>query len=154
MVRIVFAAALAVITWMPAHAQNASPDSENGRYTFHQAPEGLLRLDSRTGQVSLCSKRAAGWACQTVPDERTALETEISRLQGENAALKKEMIARGIALPGGLTASERPGGKSDEVLLKLPNDADLERVMTFFEKVWRRLIGMVQSMHKEMEKKG
>src|SRR6266540_1334045 len=108
-----------------AFAQNSTPDSENGRYSFNQLPDGLLRLDGRTGQVSLCSKRAIGWACQAVPDERTALETEINRLQGENVALKKELIARGIALPGGINAPQRPAGKSDELVLQLPSDADL-----------------------------
>jgi hypothetical protein len=26
-------------------------------------PDGVLRLDSRTGQVSQCSRSDAGWAC-------------------------------------------------------------------------------------------
>ena len=149
----VVAAAL-TFTIPAARAQNATPDSENGRYTFNQTADGLLRLDGRTGQVSLCSKRAVGWACQAVPDERLALETEISRLQGENVALKKELIARGIALPSGIKTPDRPAGKSDELVLQLPSDADLDRVMTFFEKVWRRFVDMVQSMQKEMDKKG
>ena len=44
----------------------------------------MLRLDTRTGQVSLCAKQSAGWACNAVPDERNALENEITRLQREN----------------------------------------------------------------------
>ena len=136
-----------------AHAQSATPASENGRYTFNQSADGLLRLDGRTGQVSLCSKRTVGWACQTIPDERAALETEIGRLQGENATLKRELIARGVPLPGGVKAPERPA-KSDELVLQLPSEADLDRVMSFFEKVWRRLVDMVQSTRKEMDKKG
>jgi hypothetical protein len=137
-----------------AQAQSATPDSENGRYTFNQSADGLLRLDGRTGQVSLCSKRTVGWACQTIPDERAALETEIGRLQGENATLKRELIARGMPLPSGVKAPERPSAKSDEPMLQLPSDADLDRVMTFFEKVWRRFVDMVQGMQKEPEKKG
>src|SRR5205085_1955467 len=73
-------------------SQGAAPDNQNGRFSFNQVAEGLLRLDLRTGQVSLCSKREAGWACQVMPDERAVLESDIARLQGENAALKKEMI--------------------------------------------------------------
>jgi len=34
-----------------------------------------------------------------VPDERSALETEIARLQDENATLKKEPLARGLPVP-------------------------------------------------------
>ena len=47
---------------------------------------------------------AAGWSCQTVPDERAALENEIGRLQGENAELKKSLLRRGIELPPGVMA--------------------------------------------------
>lgn len=137
----------------PALAQNAPPDSDNGRYSFSSVSDGMLRLDSRTGQVSLCSKREAGWACQIVPDERAALETEIGRLQSENAALKKEMIARGIPLPAGMSKPES-ATKSDELSLKLPSDADLERVMSFFEKAWRRLMQVIQSTQREMERGG
>ena len=43
----------------------------------------------------------SGLGLQPVPDERTALENEIARLQRENGALKKDMLARGLPLPGG-----------------------------------------------------
>jgi len=135
-----------------AQAQTATPDSENGRFTFNQVPDGLIRLDTRTGQVSLCNKRTVGWACQAVPDERAALETEIGRLQSENATLKKEMIARGVPLPGGIRTD--PSAVRPQIELKLPSDADIDRMMTFMEKMWRRLIDMVQRMQKDVEKKG
>src|SRR5260370_4440620 len=45
-----------------ASAQTATPDSENGRYSFSAVADGVLRLDSRTGQVSQCSRSDAGWA--------------------------------------------------------------------------------------------
>jgi hypothetical protein len=154
MIRAAFAASIVALLTMPAAAETTPrPDDENGRYTFSQVPDGLLRLDSRTGHVSICNKRAVGWACQIVPDERSALETEIVRLQNENVALKKELIGRGIALPSGSRAPDRSPDKSNELVLKLPNDADLDRAMTFFEKVWKRLIEMVQSVQKEQDKK-
>lgn len=136
-------------------AQTAMPDSENGRYSFSQTTDGALRLDTRTGQVSTCSKRDAGWTCRVVPDERTTLEAEIARLQGENATLKKELMARGLPVPGvpgpqGARPDSRPG----EPDLKLPSDAEVDKMMSFLEKLWRRLIDMVQSVQKDMEKKG
>jgi hypothetical protein len=129
-----------------AHAQTVTPDSENGRYTFSQVTDGMLRLDTRTGAVSLCAKQAAGWSCNTVPDERTALENEIGRLQRENGALKKEMIARGIPLPGNVTGLPSTGSDQREFSVKvpMPSDADIDRAMSALERMWRRLVDMVQ----------
>ena len=81
-------------------AQSAPVESDDSRYTFNRVDGGYLRLDGRTGQVSICTRRAVGWACQAVADERTALEAEIARLQVEIVALKKELLAHNLALPG------------------------------------------------------
>jgi hypothetical protein len=100
--------------------------------------------------VSQCSRSGAGWACTAVPDERSALESEIARLQGENAMLKKELLARGLPLPG---VSSPSAAKPDEPELKLPSDAEVDKMVSFLEKVWRRLIEMGTTLQKELEKK-
>jgi hypothetical protein len=87
-----FALMMSLTALAAASAQPATPDSENDRYSFNPVADGVLRLDTRTGQVSQCSKSDAGWTCNAVPDERSTLETEIARLQGENATLKKELL--------------------------------------------------------------
>jgi hypothetical protein len=131
-------------------AQTATPDSENGRYSFNPVADGVLRLDTRTGQVSQCSQSGVGWTCKAVPDERSALETEIARLQGENATLKKELLARGLPVPG---VSSPPVAKPAEPELKLPSDAEVDKVISFLEKAWRRLIEMGRTLQKDLEKK-
>ena len=135
---------LALLILAPSAQAQTPPDSENGRYTFSQVPDGMLRLDTRTGAVSLCAKKDAGWACNTVPDERQALENEIARLQRENGELKKDMLARGLPLPGGVASA--PSAQQRELNLKvpLPSDAEIDRVMSAFEKMWRRIVDMVQ----------
>jgi hypothetical protein len=135
---------LALLAFAPSAQAQTAPDTENGRYTFSQVSEGMLRLDTRTGAVSLCAKKEAGWACNTVPDERLALENEIARLQRENGAVKKDMLARGLPLPGGVASA--PSAQQRELNLKvpLPSDAEIDRVMSAFEKMWRRIIDMVQ----------
>jgi hypothetical protein len=118
------AIAMSLASLTTASAETATPDSQNGRYSFNPVADGVLRLDTRTGQVSECSRSDAGWACKLVPDERSALEIEIARLQNENERLKKELLARGPPIPGGPGPS--PAKPSEE--LKLPSDADVDNV--------------------------
>ena len=136
---------LAFLALAPSVQAQTAPDSENGRYTFSQVADGMLRLDTRTGAVSLCAKKDAGWACNAVPDERAALENEIARLQRENGALKKDMLARNLPLPPGVSAPQS-AQRERELQLKvpLPSDAEIDRMMTVFEKMWRRLVDMMQ----------
>jgi hypothetical protein len=153
-----FLAIVSALLFIPAatHAHDPSPETENGRYSFNRVEEGFLRLDHRTGQVSLCDRRAVGWACQAIPDERTALESEIMRLQNENAALKTEMLSRNLPPPGtgrDNAQADRQAARRGEPTLRLPSDEDLERAKTFIEKVWRRLVEMMMNLQKEVLRK-
>lgn len=87
----VLALAVALAGFPAIAAAQSTPDSENGRYTFTAIADGVLRLDTRTGQLASCHNRIAGWSCYAVPDERAALDTEIGKLQGENIGLKSEL---------------------------------------------------------------
>lgn len=153
MTRIAIAGVLAGALWgglcavNPAQAQTA-PDNENGRFSFHRADEGYLRLDTRTGQVSICARKPVGWACHPVPDERTALEGEIARLQTDNGLLKKELLARNLPLPGSVK-KDSPLTKVPDVELKAPSDSDLDRVFSFMDKVWRRLAETMSAIQRD-----
>lgn len=72
----------------PAVAENGA--AANGRYTMTPVADGFLRLDTRTGQVSLCSVAGGEAQCRSSADERAALEAEIGRLAKENADLKAQ----------------------------------------------------------------
>lgn len=144
-------------------AAQSAPDSENGRYTMTAIPEGVLRLDTRTGTVSTCSKNDAGWACYAVPDERAALDAEIGRLQAEVEKLKAELAA-GPTVSGKI---DEPMPKSDSLKkaepkvaegdrrleIPLPSDQDVDRVMSFLERAWRRLIEMAGRVQKDVSGK-
>jgi hypothetical protein len=146
MIRHVIALAILAGPALPAFAQ--APDTEDNRYQLNQVDDGYLRLDLKSGQVSLCSRRPAGWACQAVPDDRAAYEGEIARLQGENAALKKALLDRGLALPGAIKPGA-PTAQGDSEP-KPPGNADADRVLGKLEKAWRRLVDMVTSFQKEL----
>src|SRR3954464_6687279 len=94
------AAVLALGVADAAAAPQGMPDTENGRYALSSTPDGVLRLDTRTGAISTCNNSGAGWACYAVPDERSALDTEIGRLQADNERLRKELAAREPTVAG------------------------------------------------------
>ena len=131
--------------------ESAAVDNEDSRFTFYRTTDGFLRLDGRSGEVSLCTRRPVGWACATVPDERAALEGEINRLQKDNAALKKELLAHDLPLPAGVKPDQPTTGKG-EPRVSLPTDADLNEVATFIEKLWQRVVEMVTKAQRDMMK--
>ena len=138
----------------PAAAEQPSPpEGGDARFTFHRADDGYLRLDGRSGQVSMCNRRSSGWQCQLVPDERAALEAEISRLQSDNAALKKELLSRSLPLPNGM-GPDQGTPKSNLQRPHLPDDAELNRIMGMLEKVRRRMVDMILSVQRDLQKRG
>ncbi|KJC43349.1 hypothetical protein [Bradyrhizobium sp. LTSP857] len=144
-------------------AAQSAPDSENGRYTMTPIQEGVLRLDTRTGTVSTCTRSGAGWACYAVPDERSALDAEIGRLQAEVEKLKGQLAAGPTvsgkvdeALPksDSLKKAEPKVAEGDRrIEIPLPSDQDLDRAMSFLEKAWRRLIDMANRVQKDVSGK-
>ena len=132
----------------PARADEPTPDTEGGRYVFSKQANGVLRLDTRSGAVSLCSEQPVGWACQTAPEDRAVFENEIARLQSENAALKKALLARGLPLPPGV-APDAPAAQNDSTL-RLPSDADIDRAIAFVGHFWQRFVDAIARFQKQV----
>jgi hypothetical protein len=145
------AAAICVALAAPALAEGEMPDSEHGRYSFSKVAEGFLRLDTQTGQVSVCSPRAVGFACQAAPDDRAVLENEIAQLRTENAGLKKEMLAHGLALPGsGATAPEGSTAHDNDITIRLPDNSEIDRMVAYAGQLWHRFVEAVARAQKQV----
>jgi hypothetical protein len=140
------------------------PDTENGRFALSPVPDGLIRLDTRSGAVSTCNNTGTGWACYSVPDERAALDAEIGRLQADNEKLRAQLAAREPAATGKVDEAmpksdllKKPEPKVAEgerkIEIPLPSDRDMDRVMSFLEQAWRRLIDMANRVQKDVSGK-
>ncbi len=147
------------------------PDKENGRYMLSQVSDGVIRLDTRTGAVSNCNNSGTGWACYAIPDERAAYDAEIGRLQADNERSKAEIerlkteLASRAPLAEDKSAEAQP--KSDapkaaepkaadnprKIEIPLPSDRDMDRVMSFLEQAWRRLVEIANRMQKDVSGK-
>lgn len=139
----------AVAFTAPATAGDATPDAAGGRYMFNNTADGVVRLDTQSGQVSLCSQKGINWVCEAAPEDRAVLENEIARLRAENGALKKDILARGLPLPPGAmpeTAQNNATQNSatqNSITVPLPSDADLDRMTAFANRMWNRFKEMV-----------
>lgn len=133
-----------------ARAEETTPDSGGGRYTFSKVTEGLARLDSETGEVSICSQRTVGWACQAVPEDRAVLENEIARLRHENVALKKVILSHGLPLPAGAAAEVPPAAHDDNRAPGVGVETDVDRVIAFVGRVWHRLVEAIAQAQKQV----
>jgi hypothetical protein len=160
-------AAIAVLFCLGGSGSAAAasmPDTENGRYALAPVADGVLRLDTRTGAVSTCNNTGTGWACYAVPDERAALDAEIGRLQADNEKLKAELAAREPTVPGKIDeplpkadSLKKPEPKVAEgerkIEIPLPSDRDMDRMMSFLERAWRRLVEIANRMQKDVSGK-
>lgn len=127
--------ALVTVLSSPALAAEETP----GRYSMSATDDGMLRLDTQTGAVSLCTGKAGRWVCRSISDDRLALENEIDRLSDENQRLKDELAQRSAGLPPGVKPQpEAPGSW-------VPSDKHVEEFMTFFEKMMKRLKQIAES---------
>src|SRR5437899_244695 len=162
--KIVAATAVACCVAGSGAAAGPMPDTENGRYTLSPVADGVIRLDTRTGTVSTCNNSGIGWACYAVPDERAALDAEIGRLQADNEKLKTELAAREPAAPGKIDeplpkadSLKKPEPKVAEgerkIEIPLPSDRDMDRMMSFLERAWRRLVEIANRMQKDVSGK-
>jgi len=144
-----------------AVAAQSMPDTENGRYALSPVADGVLRLDTRTGTVSTCNNTGTGWACYAVPDERAALDVEIGRLQADNERLKAQLADREPTVTGKIDeplpktdSLKKPEPKVAEgerkIEIPLPSDRDMDRMMSFLEQAWRRLVEMAKRMQKDL----
>jgi hypothetical protein len=131
------------------------PDTENGRYALQPSGDGVMRLDTRTGAVSSCSNSLSGWACYLAPDERKAMDEEIGRLQAENEKLRTQLA---LAAPGKSDQALPKADKQDapkaaegerKLEIPLPSDQDMDRVFSFLERAWQRLVDMANRMQKD-----
>jgi hypothetical protein len=168
-----FAVALGalILGGLDGAAAQSMPDGENGRYALSPISEGVIRLDTRTGAVSTCNNTGTGWACYSMPDERAALDAEIGRLQAENERskaelekLRAELAAREPDVKGKIEealpksdslkkAEPKTAEGERKIEIPLPSDRDLDRVMSFLERAWRRLVEMANQMQKDVSGK-
>lgn len=122
---LILASALALPVLAAAHAEEAE------RYRLEKSDTGYVRMDTKTGEMSICEERAGQLVCKLAADERSAFQDEVDRLRADLKSLE-ERIAK----------LEKPG-------LPLLTDEEFDRTMSYMEKFVRGFMGIVKDLEKD-----
>lgn len=133
MTRFAILAASAVAIMIPVQALAQEPAVN--RYTMEKTESGFVRLDTLTGEMSICTQQAGQLVCRLAADERRAFEETLS-----------ELSARVESLEARLDALAPPDPDA-----QIPDEAELDRAIGAMEKMMRRFFGMVEELQKEFD---
>jgi hypothetical protein len=139
------------------------PVQPRGRYSYAPVDEGFLRFDHKDGEVALCKPGAAGWSCEAVDDktaptrqkEQADNERTLQALRDDIDGLKKDIAALRPPpppLPSHPVPPDTvpPSEETGSITLK----HDIARARGFIADTWQRLVNMIETMRKDMIRKG
>jgi len=108
-------------------ALSAEPDA--ARFQLERSGDHFIRLDRRTGAMSICQDQGGNLVCRMAADERAAYDDELDRLSDRVTKLEK-------------TVASSDGSK-------LPSDADVDRTLGIMQKFMRGFMGMAKEFQNE-----
>jgi hypothetical protein len=105
------------------------------RYELRQTgSDQFIRLDTVTGNVSACSRATGQWICKSAADDRKAYRDEISRLEQKNRQLELKIA----------TIEKKLESKQDGLVLRLPDEATVDRMMGYLRSMMEKFIDMAR----------
>jgi tetrahydromethanopterin S-methyltransferase subunit B len=135
----------APILLVPLLAGGASA-ADVERFRLEKTPTGYVRMDTKTGEMSLCEEKWGELVCRMAADERTAVQDEIERLQTDVKALE-ERVATVKALEGRVAALEN--SLTAKIERTLPTEEEFNKTMSYMERFFRGFIGIVKDLEGE-----
>ena len=130
-------ALISLLLFLPllGSASAAEPD----RYRLEKTPNGYVRMDTTTREMSICQEKWGELVCKIAADERTAVQDEIERLQSDIKALEDRVVK----LENSLTA---------KIENSLPTEEDFNKTMSYMERFFRGFMGIVKDFESEENK--
>ena len=111
---------------------------EADRYRLEKTDSGYVRMDTATGEMSICEERSGQLVCKLAADERAAFQRDIDRLQ-----TKLDDVEGRVA-----KLEARPS--IPETLL--PSDEQVDKGIDIMEKFFRSFMGIVKELDKDVAK--
>ena len=133
--RVIVIAVAGLIAAVPAAPGEEAP----GRFALKPSADGFIRLDTRTGAASHCSRRDGVWRCEPFAEESAAVEARLARIEAEIAALKDAVAA----LTARLDAAAAPAPASAAPMAAGPEAGEPPG---FSERLMQRFFALVREM--------
>lgn len=105
------------------------------RYRLEKTETGYVRMDTSTGEMSVCQEKDGQLVCRATVEERAAFQDEIERLQARLTDLETRVagLEARPAIPDAL----------------LPSDEQFDKSMELMEKFFHRFMGIVKDLDDE-----
>ena len=108
---------------------------ETANYSLEKTADGYVRLNNRTGEMSICHEKLGQLACKVAAEERTLYEEDIADLKARVARLEDTVAGMGKLPP--------------VVRDNLPSEEDFEKGLSYMEKFMRRFMGLAKELDGE-----
>lgn len=109
--------------------------AEEARFQIERSGDGFLRLDRQSGEISRCVERDGQTVCRIAADERSALLSEIDRLESRIDDLDARLEALEAARPA-------PPGS-------MPDEEEFEQSLGLMERFIRRFFGFMEELERQ-----
>jgi hypothetical protein len=120
---------------LAAGIAGSASGQEVERYRLEKTETGYVRMDTTTGEMSICEERGGELVCKPAAEERTALQDEIDRLQKRLEGLEQRVAS----------LEKRPA--IPETLV--PSGEQFDKTMEFMEKFFHRFMDIVRDFEKD-----
>jgi hypothetical protein len=126
--------ALIVPALLLAGIAGSASGEEVERYRLEKTETGYVRMDTATGEMSICEERTGQLVCKMAADERAAFQDEIDRLQAKLDGIEGRVAKlEERAIPEAL----------------LPSDEEVDKSLDIMEKFFNRFMGMMKQLDKD-----
>jgi hypothetical protein len=116
-----------------AAAGGAFAQQQPDRYRLEKSGEDFVRMDTRTGEMSVCRQQSGQLVCRLAADERSAFQADIDRLAGQVAALETRV--------GSLE-----GSLAQRLERSLPTEEEFSKSRSYMERFLRGFMGNVKDI--------
>lgn len=117
-------------------------ESDEQRYSLTETAGGIIRLDKRTGHVSICAINNSKLTCKLGADERLAYQREIERIDAKLDKLQSRITS--------LESGEFLKQKAKKSLAEAEQEFD--QAMKFADKAFRHFFNIIEDVKKKPKK--